>query len=59
VAAITARANVTLPTTLAEVILITEQTEGVRLGELLATLQPDTRLVEEALAQILRDALNG
>jgi AAA+ ATPase superfamily predicted ATPase len=36
-----------------------ERTEGVRLGELLATLQPDRWIVEEALAEILRDAATG
>jgi len=45
-----------LPSTIAEVVAIAEQTEGVRLGELLAALQPDPRAVEEALAGILRAA---
>jgi hypothetical protein len=33
------------------------RTEGVRLGELLDVLEPDRRVVEEALAEILRDAV--
>lgn len=32
-----------------------ERTEEVRLGELLDVLEPDRRVVEEALAEILRD----
>jgi tetratricopeptide (TPR) repeat protein len=44
-----------LPATLAAVIQVTGQTEGVRLGELIATLQPDIRVAEQALAQILHD----
>jgi tetratricopeptide (TPR) repeat protein len=45
-----------LPTILAEVIQVAEQTDGVRLGELITALQPDQEVAEEALAQILRDA---
>jgi CHAT domain len=45
-----------LPGTLAEVITVAERTEGVRLGELLADLQPDTKATEQALAEILRAA---
>lgn len=45
-----------LPGTLEEVIAVAEQTEGVRLGELLAALQPDTQATADTLAQILRTA---
>jgi hypothetical protein len=45
-----------LPGTLAEVIRIAERTDGVRLGELLAALQPDAQIAEQALAEILRAA---
>jgi tetratricopeptide (TPR) repeat protein len=45
-----------LPSTLAEVIRAAEETEGVRLGELITALEPDTQAVEEALARILRAA---
>jgi len=45
-----------LPSTVAEVVAVAEQTDGVRLGELLAVLEPDPRAVEEALAEILRAA---
>jgi tetratricopeptide (TPR) repeat protein len=45
-----------LPGTLEEVIAVAEQTEGVRLGELLGALQPSTQATEDALAQILRTA---
>jgi hypothetical protein len=45
-----------LPATVAEVVRVAEQTDGVRLGELLATLQPDAQAVEDALAEILRIA---
>ncbi|HEX6522089.1 MAG TPA: CHAT domain-containing protein [Streptosporangiaceae bacterium] len=44
------------PATLAEVIEVTEQTEGVRLGNLIAALEPEPGAAEAALAQILRDA---
>jgi tetratricopeptide (TPR) repeat protein len=43
-----------LPATLAEVIRAAEQTDGVRLGELITALQSDAQVAEEALAQILR-----
>jgi hypothetical protein len=46
----------TLLGTLAEVVAVAEQTDGVRLRELLAVIEPDTDVVEAALAQILRDA---
>jgi hypothetical protein len=36
--------------------MIAEQTEGVRLGALLAALEPDPRAVQDALAEILRAA---
>ena len=45
-----------LPGALAGVAAVTEQTDGVRLGELLAAAKPDTDAVEAALAQIPRDA---
>jgi hypothetical protein len=50
-----------LPATLAEVIRAeviraAERTAGVRLGELLTALEPDTDAVEAALAEILRAA---
>ena len=43
-----------LPATVARVVATAELTEGVRLGALLAALQPDPRAVEDALAEILR-----
>jgi len=45
-----------LPSTVAEVVAVAEQTEGVRLGELLAALAPEPRALEAALAEILRAA---
>lgn len=45
-----------LPATVAEVIAIAERTDGVRLGEQLATLEPDAGAVEAALTEILRAA---
>jgi hypothetical protein len=45
-----------LPATLADVIQFAEQTDGVRLGDLIAALQPDTQATEAALAEILRAA---
>jgi CHAT domain len=45
-----------LPATVAEVIEVAERTEGVRLGALLDGLESDRRVVEGALAEILRDA---
>jgi hypothetical protein len=45
-----------LPETVAEVIRVAEQTDGVRLGELLSALEPDTEAAGDALARILRDA---
>ena len=45
-----------LPSTVAEVVTAAELTEGVRLGALLAALQPDPRAVEDALAGILAAA---
>jgi hypothetical protein len=45
-----------LPATVAQVVAAAELTEGVRLGALLAALQPDPQAVEEALAEILRAA---
>jgi hypothetical protein len=45
-----------LPATVAQVVLTAELTEGVRLGALLAALQPDPQAVDAALAEILRAA---
>jgi hypothetical protein len=45
-----------LPSTVAEVAAVAGRTEGVRVGELLAALQPDPRVVEAALAEILATA---
>ena len=45
-----------LPGTLHEVIAVTEQTEGVHLGQLLTSLQPDAQAAEDALAEILSTA---
>jgi len=45
-----------LPSTVAQVIATAELTEGVRLGALLAALQPDMQAVVVALAEILRAA---
>jgi tetratricopeptide (TPR) repeat protein len=42
--------------TVAQVVATAELTEGVRLGALLAALQPDPQAVEDALAEILRAA---
>ena len=43
-----------LPSMATEVVAAAERTEGVRLGKLLAALEPDQRTVGEALAEILR-----
>jgi tetratricopeptide (TPR) repeat protein len=45
-----------LPATLAEVIRVTDQTDGVHLGDLIAALEPDPEAAEDALGQILRAA---
>jgi hypothetical protein len=45
-----------LPAGLGEVVAVTGQVEGVRLGELVAALQPDLDAAEAALAAIIRDA---
>ena len=45
-----------VPSTVAEVTAIAERTEGVRLGALLAALEPDPRAIEDALTEILRAA---
>jgi tetratricopeptide (TPR) repeat protein len=47
-----------LPATVTEVIEVTERTEGVRLGQLVTALQPDTNAVANALAQILDNAVS-
>ena len=43
---------------MAEVIRVTEQTDGVRLGELITVLEPDTEAAGHVLARILRAAAN-
>jgi hypothetical protein len=45
-----------LPSTVAKVVAVAELAEGVRLGELLAALQPDPQVVEAVLAEILAAA---
>jgi tetratricopeptide (TPR) repeat protein len=45
-----------LPGTLAEVVRVAELTDGVRLGAVIAALQPDRAAAEAALVQILREA---
>jgi tetratricopeptide (TPR) repeat protein len=45
-----------LPATLAEVIQVAGQTDGVRLGDLITALEPDPEAAEDALGQILRAA---
>jgi hypothetical protein len=45
-----------MPSTVAQVTEAAGRTEGVRLAELLAALQPDPRVIESALAEILRTA---
>jgi hypothetical protein len=42
-----------LPWTVTGVVRVTERTDGVRLGELLATLEPDQQATEEALNRLL------
>jgi hypothetical protein len=37
---------------------VAERTDGVRLGELIAALQPDRQAAEQALAEILRAAVS-
>jgi hypothetical protein len=48
-----------LPSTVAQVVAVAEQTEGVRLGVLLKTLQPAPQALEEGLAEILREAASA
>jgi len=51
-----------LPVTLGDIIRVAERADGVRLGELLAALEPDRQATEESLAGILRaaaDPANG
>jgi len=45
-----------LPSTVAQVIDLAEQTEGIHLAALLAALQPDPAQLEDALTEILRTA---
>jgi hypothetical protein len=49
-------ADVSLPSTVAQVVAVAERTEGVRLAALLTALQPDPAVVEAALADILQTA---
>jgi hypothetical protein len=49
-------ADAGLPATVPAVIEVAERTEGVHLGDLLDALEPDCRIVEQALAEILREA---
>jgi CHAT domain len=49
-------ADTALPATVAAVIEVAERTEGVHLRDLLDALEPDRRIVEQALAEILHDA---
>jgi len=51
-----ADAGADLPATLADVIQVAERTDGVRLGDLIAALQPDHQVAGQALAEILRAA---
>jgi len=46
-------ADPSLPSTLAQVIEVAEQTEGVHFADLLTAMQPDESAVEAALAEIL------
>ena len=48
-----------LPSTIAQVIDLAEQTEGVHLAALLTALQPDPAQVEAALTEILRAAASS
>ena len=45
-----------LPATLGDVIQVAERTDGVRLGDLIADLQPDPQAAAAALIEILRAA---
>lgn len=47
-----------LPSTVAQIVAVTEQTEGVRLSALLTSQEPDTSKTEAALGQILWVAAN-
>jgi tetratricopeptide (TPR) repeat protein len=48
-----------MPSTVDEVIRVAEQTEGVRLDQLITALQPDRQAVADALAEILRTAASS
>jgi hypothetical protein len=48
-----------LPATVAEVVAVAELTDGVRLADLIAVLQPDPQAAEQALAEILSTAENA
>jgi hypothetical protein len=45
-----------LPATVAEVVAVAELTDGVRLADLIAVLEPDPQAAEQALTEILRAA---
>jgi hypothetical protein len=49
-------ADAAIPATVAAVIEVAERTEGVHLGDLLDALEPDRRIVEQAMAEVLRNA---
>ena len=49
-------AEPSLPSTVARVVEVAEQTEGVRLAGLLAALEPDPAAIESALSEILAAA---
>jgi tetratricopeptide (TPR) repeat protein len=49
-------ADTALPATVAAVIEVAQRTEGVHLGVLLDALEPDRRIVEQDMAEILHDA---
>ena len=48
--------DASLPFTVAELVQVAERTEGVRLGALLAALQPDPGVVEQALTEVVQAA---
>jgi hypothetical protein len=47
-----------LPATLVQVIQVAEQTDGVRLRDLITALEPDPKAADDALALILRRAVD-
>jgi hypothetical protein len=48
-----------LPATVTEVVAVAELTDGVRLADLIAVLEPDPQAAEQALAEILSTAENA